>query len=323
MRLRMAFWGALGVMLAWAGAPPAVAADKIVAGAVGGPTATAWPFYIGMSKGYFAAEGIDLDIIYAQTAPGILQQLAGGSLDIVATTGLVEPIHAVDKGAPIIVLRVIGQVSPYAMLAKPSIKSLAELKGKTVTLGGLIDITRIYFDRMMNANGLKTGDWDVIVIGATGARFAALKSGAVDAAMLLPPFNFHAEAAGFPNIGLVIDYVKDLPFTGVETTRPWAMAHKPVIARILKAIDQSVAFFSDNANRQESIEIMNRYAKLDPDDVSKSYDFLRKIDFFAHDDKVSKRQLVALIKSMQAIGDIGPTMAVDQLVMSGLTELGD
>ena len=319
--LRATLWGAaLAFLLAVA---PARAADKLVAGAVGGPTATSWPYYIGVEKGFFAAEGIELDFIYAQTAPGILQQLTGGSLDFVATTGLVEPIHAVDKGAPIIIFRELGQASPYAMLAKPEIKSLKELKGKTVSLGGLVDISTIYFNRMMEAQGLKPGAWDVIVIGATGARFAALKSGAVDATMLLPPFNFHAEAAGFRNIGLVIDYAKDLPFTGLEATRDWADKHRDVIERLLRAMDKSVAFFYDDAHRKESVDIMTRTVKLDAEDVVKSYDFLRKIDYFAHDATVSRHQLASLIKAMQGIGDIGTGITVDRLVMPGLTKLAE
>jgi NitT/TauT family transport system substrate-binding protein len=321
MMRRFAIWGAaLGFFLAVA---PAWAIEKLTAGAVGGPTATSWVYYIGQAKGYFAAEGIDLDFIYAQTAPGILQQLTGGSLDFVATTGLVEPIHAVDKGAPVIVLRILGQVSPYDLLAKPGIKSLKELKGKTVSLGGLVDISTIYFNRMMATQGLKPGDWDVIVIGATGARFAALKSGAVDATLLLPPFNFHASAAGFPSLGLVIDTVKDLPFTGVETTREWAAAHRPLIAGLMRALDKSVAFFNDDAHRQEALDIMNRTVKLDPADVVKSYDFLRKIAYFAPTETISRRQLVSLINEMQKIGDIGPGMTVDKLIMPGLTKLAD
>src|ERR1700760_2632603 len=84
-------------------------AEKIEAGAVGGPTATMWLFYVGSDQGFFKKHDIDLDIIFAPSAPGILQQLTAGSLDIVATTGTAEPIHAVDKGANnIAIARIIG-----------------------------------------------------------------------------------------------------------------------------------------------------------------------------------------------------------------------
>jgi len=72
-------------------------AEKIEAGAVGGPTATMWLFFVGFDQGFFKKHDVDLDIIVRALAPGILQQLAAGSLDIVATTGVAEPIHAIDK----------------------------------------------------------------------------------------------------------------------------------------------------------------------------------------------------------------------------------
>ena len=76
------------------------------------------------------------------------------------------------------------QAPPYALLAKSSIKSLKDLKGKVISVGGPKDITRIYVDRMLAPQGLKTGDYDYVYAGATTARAQALLSGAVDAAIL-------------------------------------------------------------------------------------------------------------------------------------------
>src|SRR4029077_2953013 len=92
-----------------------------------------------------------------------------------ATCAWREPIHAVEKGAPVALLRIIGQVSPYAMLAKPGITSIKDLKGKTICIGGLLDINRVYLERIMQANGLRNGDYDITVVGNTAGRFAALK----------------------------------------------------------------------------------------------------------------------------------------------------
>lgn len=301
--------------------PAAHALDRITAGAVGSPTGTMWPYFIAMDKGFLTEAGVELDLVYAPTAPGILQQLAAGSLDIVATTGLPEPIHAVDKGAPVAVVRILGQVPPYVILAKPTIATIGDLKGKTVALGGLADINMIYFERVLAGNGLKPGDCDIVVIGATGARLSALQSGAVDATMLVPPFSFRGEEAGFRNLALVMDYAKDLPFTGIEVSVPWASTHGAEIRHFLGAVDRAVAWFDDEANRQEAIGIFSRYAKQDAKDAAESYDFFRKIDFFARTDAVSRAQLRALVKDMQATGDVGPTMTVDRLALPGLTRL--
>lgn len=305
-------------------APLARAADKIEAGAVGGPTATMWLFYVGFDEGFFAKHGIDLDIIFAPSAPGILQQLTAGSLDIVATTGTAEPIHAVDKGANnIAIARIIGLNSPYALEAKPTISSIKDLKGKTLVLGGLVDITAIYWSRMAEANGLKKGDVDITVVGATAGRFAALKSGTVDATMVLPPFNFLAEAAGFKNLGLVIDYVKDYPFTTLVVSKPWASAHMDLAKRLLAALDESATWFYTPGNRDALIQMGAQHFKIDPAEATQSLDFLRKIEYFAPNSKVSQKGLDSLIQVMHESGDVSKPLTAKDLTMPGLTELSE
>ena len=98
-------------------------------------------------------------------------------------------------------VRIEVQAPPYALVAKPSITSLKDLKGKVISLGGPKDITRIYVERMLAPNGVKPGDFDMVFAGATTARASALLAGAVDAAILLPPFNFQAVAKGFNSLG--------------------------------------------------------------------------------------------------------------------------
>jgi ABC-type nitrate/sulfonate/bicarbonate transport system substrate-binding protein len=310
---------ALALLMAMA---PTARAEKIQAGAVGGPTATMWLFYVGFDEGFFKKHDVDLDIIFAPTAPGILQQLTAGSLDIVATTGTAEPIHAVDKGAKnIAIARIIGLNSPYALEAKSSINSIKDLKGKTIVLGGLVDITAIYWNRMATANGLKKGDVDITVVGATAGRFAALKSGTVDATMVLPPFNFLAEAAGFKNIGLVIDYVKDYPFTGLEVSKPWASAHMDLAKRLLAALDDSATWFYKPDNRDALIKMGVEHFKIDEKEAAQSLDFLRKIQYFAPTSKVSQKGLDSLIQVMRESGDVSNPIKAQDLIMPGLTEL--
>lgn len=256
VRTLVAFAGALyGLCL---GAPSPMASETIQTGMIGAPNATGWIWFIGIEKGFFSAAGINLDLIYAPTAPGLVQQLAAGSLDIVGDVGVVEPIHAVERGAPVALLRIVGRVSPYEMLAKPDIASIKDLKGKTICIGGLLDINRVYLDRIMKAAGLADGDYDMTVIGNSAGRFAALKSGAADATMLAPPLNFFAEDAGFRDIGKILDYAGDLPFSSTDVSLTYAAHHKDTLIRVIAALDKSVAWFDDPANRGEAVDILAR-----------------------------------------------------------------
>jgi NitT/TauT family transport system substrate-binding protein len=304
-------------------APSPMAAETIQTGMIGAPNAAGWVWYIGIDKGFFSAADINLDLIYVPSASGLVQQLAAGSLDIVGDVGVVEPIHAVERGAPVALLRIIGRVSAYEMLAKPDIASIKELKGKTICIGGLLDINRVYLDRIMKANGLADGEYDMTVIGNTAGRFAALKSGAADATMLAPPVNFFAEDAGFHNIGMLLDYAGDLPFSATDVSLAYAAHHKETLTRLLAVIDKSVAWFDDPANRSEAVDILVRQMKSPREPVERSYDYLRKIDYFARSNEVSRSRMQNLINAMKALGDIKNGITPERVVMPGLAHLVD
>ena len=302
-------------------APPAQALETIETGLIGSPQAGGWPYYIALEKGFFADAGVSLDIVYVPTAAGLVQQLAAGSLDVV-NIGIVEPIHAVARGAPVAIIRLTEAVSSYEIVAKPEIKTIQDLKGHTVVIGGLVDINRIYLERVLKAAGLTDKDIDITVVGNTAGRFAALKSGAADATMLAPPVNFFAENAGFHNIGMMIDYTKDLPFGTTDVSLSFAEQHRDAMMRYLKALDRSIAWFNDDANRGEAVKMMVEASKLKPDEVEKSYDFFRKGKFFEPTGKVSRQKLGALIDALVSLGD-AQKIEVEKLVLPGVTQISE
>ena len=114
--------------------------------------------------------------------------------------------------------------------------------------------------------------------GATSARFAALKSGAVDAALLTMPFNFFAETAGFTNLGFTFDVLPDMPFAGMAVNRPWAEAHADLLKRFLDAYNKGVAWFYDPKNREAAVKIQMDTSKIQQDDVEEAYAFLHDKD---------------------------------------------
>ena len=92
-------------------AQPAAAADKVVAGTLGGQ-APLWAIYVAVHKGFFAAEGIDLELNFIQSGAAVVQQLTAGSLDVALSVGITNPIHAIDKGAPVALVRIVGNTPP-------------------------------------------------------------------------------------------------------------------------------------------------------------------------------------------------------------------
>jgi ABC-type nitrate/sulfonate/bicarbonate transport system substrate-binding protein len=320
--LRHALCWMLAAVAAAAPIRPAQA-ETITVGLVGAVSATHWPIYVGLKQGFYAAADLKLATVFTLSSNALVQQLAAGSLDAALSTGIVDPVYAIDKGAPIAVFRLEMVSPPYALMAKPGIAGIKELKGKTIMVDGPKGITRLYVERMLAANGIKTSEVELLFAGATQARFAALQSGAVDATILLPPFNFFAESAGFRSIGLSIDYTPELPFTGAVVNRNWAMAHHDALERLIAVHNRSMAWFLDAHNRDQAIALMVEATHQKSDDVAKAYDFLQDRKFFDAGGKVSRARMNAMLAALRELGDITPTLDVDRLLLPGVTQVTD
>ncbi len=298
-------------------------AETITIGLVGSTGPTHWPIHIGLKKGYYAAEGIDLDLIFIQSSNALLQQLAAGSLDAALSAGLVDPIYAIDKGAPIGIVRLEMQLSPYALIAKKTYSKIEELKGKTIMVDGPKGITKLYVERMLAAHNIKPSEVDFQFVGATAARFQALSTGAIDATVLLPPFSFAADAAGFANLGLTADYAKDLPFTAAAVNKNWAAKNPELMRKLLSVHNKSVAWFLDPKNKQEAVDIMVVASKLKPEIIVQTYDFLQSRPFIEGTGQVSKSKMGALLTALKGLGDLQGSTDVERFMLPGVARLSD
>jgi NitT/TauT family transport system substrate-binding protein len=297
--------------------------EKITTGSINSPSPLSWPFYIALAKGMFTAKGLALDVSYTNSAPNLLQQTSAGSFDFAMSTGLVDPIRAIDKGGPVSIVLVEVTAAPYELMGKATVQTLAGLKGKNIAVGGLNDITNIYLDRMVAPSGLKRSDFDMQFFGSTPARFAALQAGSVDAAMLGPPANYYAASTGFISLGFVKDYAGDLPFSGSAVNTAWAKSHAAEVRAIVATYGEAAMWFDDAKNRDEAIAIMVAATKAKPDDIAKSYDFLQRGNYFDRSGTISRTKLASLVHAMHQLGDIDDEPPAEKLVLEGVTKLTD
>jgi ABC-type nitrate/sulfonate/bicarbonate transport system substrate-binding protein len=140
--------------------------------------------------------------------------------------------------------------------------------------------------------------------------------------MLVPPANFYAEKAGFTNIGMIMDYAKDLPMGSTDVSIAWAKAHPDAARHLVAVLDRSIAWFYEDKNRDEAIDILVKVSHANRAEIAESYDFIRRIGMYEKSHGVSRTQLQHLIDAMKSIGDLkDATVTPEQLVIAGLTEL--
>jgi NitT/TauT family transport system substrate-binding protein len=261
-------------------------------------SSTDWGLYCASHAGFYTANNLKVDEIVIGSSAGCAQQLTAGSIDI-GSVSSTQIIQAVMGGAPIV--EVLNEVitPPYFVLAKKGIANIAALRGKTVILGGPSDITRVFMDKVIAGNNLKADDVTYTYAGASSDRYAALVSGGVDAAMLLPPFSFRATDDGFVTIAEVQKYIPHFPFGGLAARTAWAKSNPETVAAFDKSYVQGIRWLYNPANKARAIAILVEVTNSKPDDASRTYDaYVSHLQLFSKDGRFASADFALVIDTL-------------------------
>jgi len=224
---------------------------------------------------------------------------------VALSVGITDPIRAIDKGAPLALIRVIGNSAPYVLIGKPNLKSITHPRAKSFSVGADNDITTVYFERMMAANGFQEGDTTPFQRGSRAARFAALKP----ASSMRRSSCHRSTSRPRPRLRhacLAADYVKDVPFTGMAVHRRWPPQHFGRETDSRRDRQKHRLARRPVAPRPKRSSSWSRSPVRSKDDADASYDFLHRIDYFEPTSKVSRTKLPHLVAMEQRAGTVDP-----------------
>jgi ABC-type nitrate/sulfonate/bicarbonate transport system substrate-binding protein len=299
-RLRIALL-ALIVFAAFAPFARAHAAGTITLG-ITSATAFSIPHYIAEEKKFYADEGLSVDTIIAGSANGVLQQLAAGSLNI-GQAATDQTLRAIQRGAPIRIIAGAASNAPFRMVAAKGTKGWAELKGKTISVGGLTDVTLYFLRTMARRNGLGDKDYDLLYGGGSPNRLTQLLSGAVAGAILTNPHDFMALEQGYVDLGSVPDYLPHWAQNNIQVDTRWAAQHRAEVLAFLRVHIRATRWFYDPANRAEAIAILAKHTKSTPEVAAKTYDLYVRQQVIAPDAALFTEGLQQNIDALVAIGE--------------------
>jgi NitT/TauT family transport system substrate-binding protein len=249
-------------------AVPARAAE-IVFGITSG-TALSLPHYIAEEQQYYAAENLAVTTYVVGAAAGVLQQFAGGSLNM-AQAATDQTLRAILRGAPIRIVAGAAANAPFRVVAARNLKSFGDLKGRTVSVGGLTDVTLYFLRVMARKNGLADRDYDLLYGGGSPSRLAQLFSGAVAATVLTNPQDFTALERGYVDLGSVTQYLPHWAQNNLLVDTRWAATHREAVTAFLRAQVKAARYFYDPANRDDVIAILVKRTKTTPEVASATY----------------------------------------------------
>jgi ABC-type nitrate/sulfonate/bicarbonate transport system substrate-binding protein len=209
---------------------------------------------------FFEAEGFDAKIIIIKTEAA-LAALAAGDLDY--STLSTSSIEATLKGLPLRVIAVTNKHPMLGLVVRKGIKSVADLKGKKMSVssfGGATYGAAVY---LLRNHGLRPKQDVTILAGGNNAiRVAALKQEAVDAVLLSSPEDIKAAAEGF---SILVDVGSDyrLPWGGISTTKSKIDRDGAEVERFVRAVLRATRAITEPQNKTDVTNWLGKFFSLD------------------------------------------------------------
>src|ERR1044071_1463548 len=223
--------------------------------------------YLAREKGFYRAEGLELD--YVVMKPQVaLQALIAGDVDY--TTALGSTIRAALRNVPLRVVMTIADKPLFALIARPEIRSVEDLKGKLLGISSFGASTDTYARALLRRFKLTPNqDVKILAQGGGGNRIAAMETGAIDAALIEAPYNVMLERKGFRKILFVGDVIPS-PLAGFGTRLEKIHKQPDEIRRLVRATLRGIQYAK--ANQRESIRSIMKWADMSEELADGSYE---------------------------------------------------
>jgi NitT/TauT family transport system substrate-binding protein len=251
----------LTVCVLFAAAPPSAAQApleklRVVYSAIGGSQASVWVPY---EAGIFRKHGLDVELLYVAGGGRAAQVVQSGEVPIgIFTGGSVVSAHL--AGGDLVAIASSMNAMTFAVMARPEIKRVEDLKGKKIGIsrfGSATDFGLRYAEEKWPVKRQK--DFAVIQVGGVTDVFNALRAGALDAAVVNAELAILARREGFRELADIAKMGVNFPTSSIITTRSFIKRSESTVRKFVRGFVEGVHYAK--TNRAPAIAIMKKYLR--------------------------------------------------------------
>ncbi len=233
-----------------------------------------WPIWIAQHKGYFAAGGIEVVLTPTPNSVFQLTNLIDGKFDIAMTA--IDNVIAYMEGQgeaktesePDLIVFMGGDNGFLSLAAVPDIKSVADLKGRTVSVDALTTGYAFVLLDLLKRAALTPADYRIEKAGGVLERWNALKEKKHDATMLITPFDIFAKLAGLNVLQYAIDVYGHYQGLIGAARREWAARNPKLVEAYIRGYIAGVDFLRDPANKDYAVAVLRKQLPQMPEAVA-------------------------------------------------------
>ncbi len=291
------------VIVLWLSVVAVGAQSRKVRVAMPGYTIAGISFLTAKLNGYYAAEGLDAELI-AMRAPTANLAVLSGSVEF-STVPLVG-LNTALRGGALKILMVHFDKPQHVLFVKNELQNIKLLRGKKVAVSGPGVIDDLLLREVLGSNGIDANkELAILSMGSADTRVASLISGAVDGAMIIAPHTFTAKDAGFRELVVFRDQGLLLPSGGVAVRDDTLKNDPGLVDRFMRA--SMMGFIHSRDNRAGAIRVLSKTLRIDEAIAAKVYDSSRPTmtaDGTLSDD--AQKKMAAFVARTAGLKEIPP-----------------
>lgn len=270
------------------------------------------PFFVGIRTGIYRAEGLEPQFIVMRSGI-IIPALLSGELDYTTIYG--STIRSAVSGLPVKIIATLITKQSFFLYAQPEFKRVPDLKGKRIAISGFASSTDKAAREALKPAGLEAlRDVTLIAMGDTSIRFQSLLSGAIEAAILTPPYTVMAEQKGMRNLVWLGDILGDTPSNGLSTSAKKLKERPDQVQRFLRASLRSMIYTREH--KQEALPLLiKEFPGLERNTLAGTLDFYIKA--MSPDGRVSDAVVQELVNEQRELLGVKSEVPLSQVADFG------
>jgi NitT/TauT family transport system substrate-binding protein len=233
------------------------------------------PLFVAQERGYFAEEGLAVELTPLQGGSDSVVQLAAGNFDVAVGGAGAGLLNAAARGVKFTIVAPMHQerpplTSPLVISAKRAdeIKSVADLKGKTVAINATGAATEYWLNRALADAGLTMDDITVTSLAFRDVP-AALENGSLDASILGEPLVTINEDNGVVKV-LAEDFIDGFTATYLYMGEPLLTENPDAARGFLRAYLRACRDLQGDYMTPEIAAIIEKYTQVPADVVQRT-----------------------------------------------------
>ena len=243
---------------------------------------TWFPVKVAVEKGFFWNEGLEPQLIQMNGNVATVA-LANGHIDF--SLNISPVLNGAMQGLGLKLVAALNTRPLFALVVRPEIKSPADLKSKTFAVSSFGNTQAILTEKHLQHLGLKKGDYQLLALGATPARMAAMEKNIAQGSLMPLPTNVQMENKGYRLLGNTAEIVVN-PIAGLGVHEDKIKRDPDLIKRTIRASLRSLQLLQ--ANPKETVRILMDWTRASEKDALRSLDLAKpgfsKNGFLTDDD---------------------------------------